>query len=120
MTETRTTSRYFKLAQLVAAGFSREEVMAKLDISKAHYHGDLSRARAAGFLPPFEAKAVVYAAPFGRWRASGKLMGKMQDVVDALTIEQVDWLVDQLPEGSTLAEFVVAVLTDVYEEENSS
>jgi len=44
-------------------------------------------------------------------------LGRMTQVMEGLSDEQVLWLYRETPEGSTIADFVVALIRDAYDED---
>ena len=45
-------------------------------------------------------------------------MGRMMDVLDALTRDEAKWLVGAIPKGMRMCEFLASMVKDVYAEEH--
>ena len=45
-------------------------------------------------------------------------MGRLMDILNALTHEEAFWLVTELPEQLTLAEYIASIVKDAYAEES--
>ena len=43
--------------------------------------------------------------------------GTLSQIIDALSVEQAQWLFEQTPKGSTLAESIAAIVIDAYNDE---
>lgn len=58
---------------------------------------------------PMEARRIAIRA--------GMKLGNTGDIIASLTLEQMEWLAGEIPNGSTLAEFCAALLRDLHAEE---
>lgn len=47
----------------------------------------------------------------------GKNLGRLTQVMEALTEDQIVWLYRETPEGSTISDFIVALIRDAYDDE---
>lgn len=115
-----TTARYRIVARMIENGATRQSVMDALGITKTNFISDVYRARQIGLLP--EASRRNYQGPFGsiRWRLGRRKLrvGGMPEAMNMLTPEAAKWLAEQVPDGSTLAETIAAIITDAHQEEN--
>lgn len=47
----------------------------------------------------------------------GKNLGRLTQVMECLTEDQIVWLYRETPEGSTISDFIVALIRDAYDDE---
>ena len=109
-------TKYQTVARLVLDGVSRDEIAARLGITKRRVHAHVNMARLNGALPPFRPQSRYKIE--NALRQSGIRIGGMPDVFEALTPDVAGWLISQAVEGSTMAEVVASIITDAYFEEN--
>ena len=50
----------------------------------------------------------------------GKNLGRMTQVMERLTEEQIIWMFRETPDGSTVAELVAALIRDAYDEDTGN
>jgi hypothetical protein len=50
----------------------------------------------------------------------GKNLGRLTQVMERLTEEQIIWVFRETPEGSTVAELIAALIRDAYDEETGN
>lgn len=120
--ETKSVTRRKEVARMIKAGMSRQEIRQRLGLSRERLTQDVHLARRDGFLPEFQKRRTpeetlkvrmqkqIEAAKIGG--------GTMYEVYGAITSEVQDWLVGQVPNGSSVSDTVAAIITDAYFEEN--
>lgn len=112
-------ARWNKVAEMLNAGKTRQEVKSELGISQRILTQDIYRARLAGAIPAFRASPTTPADKAHHlMKNGGKRVGSLMLVFDTLSEETARWLIQQVPEGGTLAETIAAIMTDAYFEEN--
>lgn len=107
---------------MVEAGMPRQEIQQRLGISRVRLTQDVHLARRDGLLTPFakrrppeESMSVRMQKGIAEANVAG---GTMYQTYGALTPQVQDWLIQQVPDGSSVAETIAAIVTDAYFEEN--
>ena len=102
------------------AGMSNVKIAAALEVTPALIANDLYNARNQGQLlrPARSAPSASSAFLLRRMGGSYADMGRMMDVLDALTRDEAKWLVGAIPKGMRLCEFLASMVKDVYAEEH--
>lgn len=113
------SARFRKVVALVKAGKSADEIRAELSMTAKQLNSDLGRARHKGLLPfvRFSNKARAVEQRLTRRKSR---FGRTQDIFEVLTPEQTDWLVNQVPRGSSLIELTCSIIIDAYNEEKEN
>lgn len=97
-------------------GDDYDTITKALNISKHVISRKVREARAAGFLPPRKVGS-------SRSKTSDLLKsynltrGSVQDVLSTVEPEVKIWLLKNTPSGSTIAEFLVAIVIDAYHDD---
>lgn len=120
--QTKSVTRRKEIARLIKEGVSRHEIRHRLGISNARLTQDVHLARRDGYLPAFRTKKPPEESATKRMQkaieAENITGGTMYSVYGGLTAEVQDWLLRQVPESSSVADTVAAIITDAYFEEN--
>lgn len=99
----------------------RDEIEQRLGINRVRLTQDVHMARRVGLLPEFEPARPPEVNRSERMQKAiqqrGFAGGNIRQVYGALTLEAQDWLLRQVPEGSSVAEVVAAIITDAYLDE---
>lgn len=109
-----------KILVMRTSGMKNQEISEKLGVSPAVVGTVVYKARRNGLFPP-SCGGSPFRAGLHLLRSSGRkysAMGRLMDVLDALTREEVFWLVTTLPKGLTMAEHIASILRDAYAEEH--
>jgi hypothetical protein len=109
-----------KIIAMRKSGMKNQEISEKLGVSPAVVGTIVYNARRKGLFPP-ACGGSPFRAGLHLLRSSGRkysAMGRLMDVLDALTREEVFWLVTTLPKGLTMAEHIASILRDSYAEEH--
>jgi hypothetical protein len=109
-----------KILVMRTSGMKNQEISEELGVSPAVVGTVVYKARRNGIFPP-SCGGSPFRAGLHLLRSSGRkysAMGRLMDVLDALTREEVFWLVITLPKGLTMAEHIASILRDAYAEEH--
>lgn len=104
-----TEERYKQIAPLVEQGLPATEIAVKIGLSKSYTQMLVTRGRREGKLPHGRPRRSTILDKFN--------IGRPRAQVYNLPEEVQIWIADQMPEGSTIAEFMVACVVDQYYEE---
>ena len=112
--------RRTEVVALHSQGLSNQEIAERLGTKVGLISTDVYNARKLGLLPPAPRGGPQRSA---LWvlKSSGrkyKELGKMMSILDALTREEAIWLIETLPKGVTLAEYLASMVKDIYAEEH--
>lgn len=104
-------------AEMRSRGQRLREIARKLGVCVSMAHSYVEGAKAQGILPsrnrPIKETTLRMIV-----RSRGIDFGKWASVIEKLNPEVQNWLIDQVPQGSNLAEMVAAIITDAYHDEN--
>jgi hypothetical protein len=101
-----------QVVPLLNAGLMQKQIAARLGVSEAQVVKYVRHARKLGMLPPKKKQR--------RSSALGRVpVGRLGDELYKLDDSIQNWIADNLPEGSTLADFAVACIVDSYHEEKN-
>ena len=109
-----------KILAMRKSGIKNQEISEKLGVSPAVVGTIVYNARRKGLFPP-ACGGSPFRAGLHLLRSSGRkysAMGRLMDVLNALTHEEAFWLVTELPEQLTLAEYIASIVKDAYAEES--
>lgn len=109
-----------KILVMRTSGMKNQEISEKLGVSPAVVGTVVYKARRKGLFPP-ACGGSPFRAGLHLLRSSGRkysAMGRLMDVLNALTHEEAFWLVTELPEQLTLAEYIASIVKDAYAEEH--
>ena len=109
-----------KILAMRTSGMKNQEISEKLGVSPAVVGTIVYNARRKGLFPP-ACGGSPFRAGLHLLRSSGRkysAMGRLMDVLNALTHEEAFWLVTELPEQLTLAEYIASIVKDAYAEES--
>ena len=109
-----------KILAMRKSGIKNQEISEKLGVSPAVVGTIVYNARRKGLFPP-ACGGSPFRAGLHLLRSSGQkysAMGRLMDVLNALTHEEAFWLVTELPEQLTLAEYIASIVKDAYAEES--
>lgn len=114
-----TAERRKQVAEMLAGGATRRAVMDALKVDRAQFTQDVFLARREGLIPAFEPATVSVAdKALYMMKNHRKRVGSVTLIFDTMTEDATRWLIQQVPDGSTLAETIAAIITDAYHEEN--
>ena len=101
--------KYKAVAELRSEGLSYEEISKRLGFPIRHLHRHMKLARDYGYAPQFKpkGKSILLDYPAGAVRPA----------LEQLTNEQQYWIASQIPDGMTIAEFMVSFVVDAYFED---
>ena len=114
------TKRRLQVVALRKTGATNSQIAIPLGIPASIVSTDIYVARGAGLLQNAKCGSP-FRAGLHLLRSSGRKyssMGRLMDTLDALTREEVFWLITTLPKGLTMAEHIASILRDAYAEEN--
>lgn len=112
MTNHGVTKKVLRLAQ---AGKTNTEMARILDVPYSTVTSAVQRLRLRGVLPPVKRNASL-TAEYLRNHRLGPGFGSLQTALFPHTPDFAYWLAKQTPEGSTLADTLVAIALDAYNE----
>lgn len=107
--------RYARIVAMLKEGKRQADVARELGLPRYTIYNTVERARRVGDLNARSPKVDYH---FNKARtlhgATGSLKGLMRD----LSAEASEWLIDETPEGATIADTIRAIVQDAYEGEN--
>lgn len=110
-----------RVAELIEEGRTVEEIAEVFAVPTAKAVNWCWRARKEGLAPPklkAGASGFYYIDNRAR-RHAGVPPGSMVNVLGPLDEPMLNWLIQQTPDGATVADTIRAIVIDAYQEENS-
>jgi len=98
-----------EIIRLCSEGLKVSRIAEQLGVKKQLVSSVLANARKRGDIDAFKPGEGVS-------RRGRPVVGSTIEMLDALTGGEYQWLLNELPEGSTLAEFFGAMISDAYYE----
>lgn len=105
--------------QMVEQGMSNAQIANRLGVTTQRVATIKHEARGLGLLAPVQpAYAATTVSDILADR--GSRIGSLRQVVDRLDGKVSRWLVDQTPNGGSIADVIVAIVNDTYAEEHDA
>ena len=108
-----------RIVKLKLAGHPNRVVCDRTGWSMSRISRFVQRAREAGLIPPrgVQTRSVQITTALAQL---GCRRGSIQQTLDTLPKDVRWWVIQSLPEGSSVAEFIAAVLVDTYYDEQAT
>ena len=109
---------YRTVAQLVLQGVDRDDIAARLGVTRKKVNAHINQARMNDALPPFRPQSKYKVE--NHLKKRGIRIGGMPEIFEALTPEAATWLARQAVEGMTMAEIIASIITDAHCEDTNT
>ena len=109
-----------RIKELASQGMGSKEIGAELGYHARMVSARVTRMRREKAIPPtLECRSDrdMRTKLRNLCQRYGKNLGRLTQVMEALTEDQVVWLYRETPDGSTVADFIVALIRDAYDDE---
>lgn len=118
--KTLAAERDAKIAAFVQQGVKAKDIAAQLNLQPAAVYRSIMRSRANNVLPPATFSSDPHRA-VQRLRETGHIRGtgRVSDIIDTLTQEQVEYLFREAPKAKSAAEAIAVFLAVNLPEEES-
>lgn len=101
---------------LVREGLSPVEIAARLNLTPVKVRSSIALLRRGGELPPFQPKHKVRTLVY----ATGARIGRLADRLNEQDEAFQRWVLDNTPEGSSVADLAISALYDVFLDETQN
>ena len=113
---------YLQILKNALEGKTAKQIAEAVDIPKRTVAQRLNKLMHAGMLPyarirKFNANPSARVVIADLRKIHRTQAGTLSQIIDALSVEQAQWLFEQTPKGSTLAESIAAIVIDAYNDE---
>ena len=105
-----------QVAEMMTQGLSYLEMQEKTGWNQSRISRLIRHGRGAGLIPPRKpstSRAKIHAT----LKTLNVKRGSIQEIMEALPPEVRTWLLGNVPEGATIADFAASVIVDAYHEE---